>query len=148
MQSVNLPLSLRTAGLLSHATDATLCIWQKASSMWSLLPGALRGMQGSIRHSAGSQSTWGCQDQEVPIPSPPLTQNPPTDRAEPLRAPLWAIQTQDQEKSLKKPYKRTEIYETDNRAMQKHQDIHALEFQIWNTPFTCTRQCSLFSIEI
>lgn len=53
-------------------------------------------------------------------------------------APLRAIQTQDQEKSLKKPYMGTEIYETANRAMQKPQDAHAGSIMtgISNTKYT------------
>lgn len=96
MQSVNLPLSLRTAGLLNHATDATPCLGQKASSMWSLLPGAPRGMEGS------SRSTRGCHVQ-VPIPSSPLTQIPPIDTAQPINAPARHSDTGSEKRSLKKP---------------------------------------------
>lgn len=66
--------------------------------------------------------------------------------------PLWAIQTQDQKKSLEKPYKRTEIYETSDRLTQKPQDAHAgssdwnFKYKVYHLPYT--RQCSLFSIKI
>lgn len=132
MQSVNPPPSLRTADLLNHATDATLCIRQETFSMWSLLPGAPRGMWGS------SQSTQGCHAQGVPTPSSPLAQNPPNRQSR-------VIQTQDQDKkSLKKPYKRTvilwncwQIHSETSRCSCKEQ---WLEFQIWNMPPTSALQ--------
>lgn len=49
-----------------------------------------------VRLSAGS--TPGCRAQGVPIPSPLLTQNPPTDRAEPMGTPVSHPDTPSEKK--------------------------------------------------
>lgn len=95
--SVNLPLSPRTAVLLNqepwmlpHASD------RKPPACEAFC----RELQGDVRQrqARSSRSTWGCHAHEVPIPwhktLPQPEQSP--------RAPLGAIQTQDQEKMFER----------------------------------------------